>query len=155
MRTILLALTSLSLFCSLGFADQGLVSVQSAHDVKTTADRLENALRAKGMTIFARIDHGESAQEAGKDLRPTELVIFGNPRIGTVLMQCSQSVAIDLPQKALIWKDESGQVWLSYNDPQYLVKRHGIKGCEETAVKITQALRRFAQIATTEQEVSR
>jgi uncharacterized protein (DUF302 family) len=91
----------------------------------------------------------------GKDLRPTELVIFGNPRIGTVLMQCSQSVAIDLPQKALIWKDESGQVWLSYNNPQYLVKRHGIEGCEETVVKITQALRRFAQIATTEQQVSR
>ena len=150
MRTILLALTSLTLFCSLSIAHDGLVNVQSAYDVDTTADRLEQALQAKGMTIFARIDHAKSAQQVEMDLRPTELIIFGNPKVGTLLMQCSQSVAIDLPQKALIWQDESGQVWISYNDPQYLVDRHGIEDCEEAVTKISQALRNFAQAATTE-----
>jgi len=151
MRTILLALTSLTLFCSLSIADDGLVNVQSAYDVDTTADRLEQALQAKGMTIFARIDHAKSAQQVEMDLRPTELVIFGNPKVGTLLMQGSQSVAIDLPQKALIWQDESGQVWLSYNDPQYLVDRHGIEDSEEAVTKISQALRNVSQAATTEQ----
>jgi len=101
------------------------------------------------MRVFIRINHTDGAKKVGKKLRPTEVIIFGNPKVGTPLMQCSQSVAIDLPQKALIWKDEKGQVWLSYNDPKYLAKRHGIKECIEAIKKIENALRNFANAATT------
>jgi uncharacterized protein (DUF302 family) len=135
-------------FAPLTYADSGLISIKSSHDVKTTADRLENALKGKGMTVFIRIDHAAGAQKVGMKLRSTELLIFGNPKVGTPLMQCSQSVAIDLPQKALIWEDEAGQVWLSYNDPKYLVKRHGITGCVEVIKKIEKALGNFAHAAT-------
>ena len=93
-------------------------------------DRLKYRFLEKGMTVFLRINHSEGARRVGMELRPTELVIFGNPKVGAPLMQCSQTVAIDLPQKALIWQDESGQVWLTYNDPPYLAKRHDIDGCK-------------------------
>jgi len=83
-----------------------------------------------------------------KTLRPTELIIFGTPKIGTVLMQCKQSVGIDLPQKALVWEDSTGQVWLSYNDPKYLAERHQISKCGEVIGKIKKALSNFAKAAT-------
>ncbi len=102
------------------------------------------------MTVFIRIDHAEGASKVGRKLRPTELIIFGNPKVGTPLMQCHQSVAIDLPQKALIWEDEKEQVWLSYNDPRYLAKRHNIKKCDEVLNKIANALSSFAKAATAE-----
>ncbi len=102
------------------------------------------------MTVFARINHAEGAEKVGKQLRPTELIIFGNPKVGAPLMQCGQSVAIDLPQKALIWEDEAGQVWLSYNDPKYLAKRHSINDCDEVIKKIETALGNFAKTATTQ-----
>lgn len=130
------------------YADNGLISVKSAHDVKTTADRLESILKQKGMNVFIRINHAQGAQNIGKELRPTELVIFGNPKVGTPLMLCAQSVAIDLPQKALIWQDVEGQVWLSYNDPNYLVQRHQIAGCDEVVTKVVKALGNFAKAAT-------
>lgn len=152
MRTRLCVLAALTLFCSLGYAADGLISLQSDHDVDTTADRLEKILREKGLTIFARIDHAKSAQKAGMELRPTTLVIFGNPKIGTSLMQCQQSIAIDLPQKVLIWKDESGQVWLSFNDPRHLAARHGVENCEKTIAQMSRALRNFAQSATAKQQ---
>lgn len=148
MRQFFYILIVIFCFASLGYADNGLINIKSSHDVKTTADRLENTLREKGMTVFIRIDHAEGAQKVEMNLRPTELLIFGNPKVGTPLMQCSQSVAIDLPQKALIWEDETGQVWLSYNDPQYLVKRHEIAGCIEAIKKIENALSNFAHAAT-------
>jgi len=148
MRQILYTITALFLLASLAYADNGIISVKSSHEVKATADRLENVLKQKGMTVFIRINHAEGAQKVGKKLRPTELVIFGNPKVGTPLMQCSQSTAIDLPQKALIWEDEKGQVWLSYNDPNYLVERHGITGCAEVIKKIENALSNFAKAAT-------
>ena len=129
-------------------AESGLISIKSAHDVKMTADRLENVLKTKGMRVFIRIDHAQGGQTVGKILRPTEVIIFGNPKVGTPLMQCSQSVAIDLPQKALVWEDEAGQVWLSYNDPEYLAKRHKIKGCGEVLNKVAKALNNFAMAAT-------
>jgi uncharacterized protein (DUF302 family) len=135
-------------FASVTYADNGMINIKSSHDVKTTVDRLENILREKGMTVFIRINHAEGAQKVGKRLRPTELIIFGNPKVGTPLMQCGQSVAIDLPQKALIWQDESGQVWLSYNDPKYLASRHSIKECSEVIKKIEKALGNFARMAT-------
>ncbi len=148
MRHLFLALISLLCFVSMAFADNGLISIKSSHDVQRTADRLENTLREKGMTVFIRINHAEGAQKVGKKLRPTELVVFGNPKVGTPLMQCSQSVAIDLPQKALIWEDEAGHVWLSYNDPKYLAKRHGITECVNVIKKIEKALSNFAHAAT-------
>ncbi len=129
--------------------DNGLVTVKSVHSVQQTGDRLESALKGKGMTVFARIDHAQGAKKVDKELRPTQLVIFGNPKAGTPLMQCAQSVAIDLPQKALIWEDKNGGVWLSYNDPQYLVKRHEISGCDKVIANITKALGNFAKQATT------
>lgn len=137
-------------FSSLVMAQEGLVSVKSVHSVSVTADRLENILKNKGMNVFARINHAAGAAKVGKTLRPTELVIFGNPKVGTPLMQCSQSIAIDLPQKALIWEDEAGLVRLSYNNPQYLAKRHGTQGCDEVLKKVTNALGNFAAKATSE-----
>jgi len=129
-------------------ADSGLISVKSARDVGPTADRLETALKQKGMNVFTRINHAQSAQNIGLQLRPTVLIIFGNPKVGTPLMQCRQSAAIDLPQKALIWQDENGTVWLTYNDPDYLVERHQIAGCDEVVKKIKGALGNFAKAAT-------
>lgn len=147
MRILILGLLSIFFFSSLAVADNGLVSVKSNHSVKETADRLENILQTKGMTLFDRIDHGAGAQKVGKELRPTELIIFGNPKVGTPLMQCGQSIAIDLPQKALIWEDEGGQVWFSYNDPAYLAKRHNTKGCREVIQKIQNVLANFSSAA--------
>ena len=82
------------------------------------------------MNVFLRINRTEGARKVDQELRLTEPVIFGNPKVGTPLMQCGQTAAIDLPQKALIWQDENGQVWLTYNDPQYAARRHGIDGCK-------------------------
>jgi uncharacterized protein (DUF302 family) len=103
----------------------GLTSKQSSHGPKETMDRLEAAVRAKGMTVFARIDHAAGAAEAGLPLRPTELLIFGNARGGTPLMQAMQTIGIDLPLKALVWQDASGNTWLSWNEPKWLAQRHG------------------------------
>ena len=121
-------------------AAEGLINVQSAYSVGETADRLESILNDKGMTIFNRIKHSEAAEKVGVDLRETELIIFGNPKVGSHLVKCQQSVAIDLPQKALIWKDTESKVWISYNDPKYIEKRHNISGCDEVITKIEKAL---------------
>lgn len=126
----------------------GLIVVKSNHSVAVTADKLEAALRDKGMTVMKRINHAAGAESAGMTLRPTELVIFGNPKVGTPLMQCAQSVAVDLPQKALIWQDADGQVWLGYNDPAYLRARHAIEGCDAVLAKVGKALSLFADAAT-------
>ncbi|MDX1697407.1 MAG: DUF302 domain-containing protein, partial [Thiohalobacterales bacterium] len=108
----------------------GIINVPSDFGVSETADRLEGVLNEKGMTIFKRVKHSEAAGKVGVDLRATELIIFGNPGVGSPLMKCRQSVAIDLPQKALIWEDAASRVWISYNDPRYLESRHAIDGCE-------------------------
>ena len=150
MRHLILSIIVIFSFSSLAVADNGLVNTKSSHSVSDTADRFEKVLQTKGMTIFTRINHSEGAAKVGTLLRPTELVIFGNPKVGTPLMQCAQTVAIDLPQKALFWEDENGQVWLSYNDPKYLVDRHNIKECDEVVKKISNALSNFAKAATVE-----
>ena len=129
-------------------AADGMITLKSSHSVSATADKLESLLKEKGMTVFNRISHSDGAAGVGLALRPTELVIFGNPKVGTPLMQCAQSVAIDLPQKALIWEDEAGQVWLGYNDPAYLQQRHGIEGCDAALKKVSGALNMFATAAT-------
>lgn len=148
MRTSLLLISGLMAISSLASAADGVVSVPSAHSVKETADRLENVLKKKGMKVFLRINHAAGAASVGKSLRPTELVIFGNPKVGAPLMLCAQSVGIDLPQKALISEDANGKVWFSYNDPSYLQQRHQIKGCEPVLAKVTGALGKFAKAAT-------
>ncbi len=135
---------------SLAYADAGLISVQSAHDVKTTADKLEMVLTEKGMNVFGRVNHAAGAAKAGQELSPTEVVIFGNPKVGTPLMKCGHTVAIDLPQKALIWEDDEGKVWFTYNDPAYLSQRHGLSECGPVLDKVTQALGNFAKAATSE-----
>lgn len=147
MRGLLPSLIAVLFFSSVAVADNGLISLKSSYSVIDTADRLEDILKKKGMTVFIRINHAEGAAKVGKKLRPTELVIFGNPRVGTPLMQCRQSVAIDLPQKALIWEDAKGQVWLSYNDPRYLKKRHNINQCDTVINKIEHALGNFSRAA--------
>ena len=148
MRAIIMAFI-FSLVSALSVsAESGLIHIKSSHDVKNTAQHLEAVLKEKGMIVFLRIDHSEGARKVGKKLRPTELIIFGNPKVGAPLMQCSQTVAIDLPQKALIWQDETGQVWLTYNDPQYLAKRHEIGGCKAVLDKVRNALKNFAKAAT-------
>jgi len=130
------------------FGAEGLIALKSSHSVSATADKLTTLLKDKGMTVMNRISHSDGAASVDLELRATELVIFGNPKVGTPLMQCAQSVAIDLPQKALIWEDESGQVWLGYNDPMYLKQRHGIEGCDAVLGKIAGALDNFATAAT-------
>lgn len=114
----------------------GLVTIPSKHSVKETIDRLEAAAKAKGMTIFARVDHAGGAAVVGMALRPTELIVFGNAKGGTPLMQASQAIGIDLPLKALAWEDAAGKVWLAYNDPAWLAARHGI--AQETAAVTAQ-----------------
>jgi uncharacterized protein (DUF302 family) len=125
---VLAALAVLST-CSVAFAADGLVEVKSPHSVKETVTRLEDIVKQRGLNVFARIDHAAGAKKIGKTLRPTELLIFGNPQGGTPLMECAQSAGIDLPLKALVWEDDSAQVRLGYNDPAYLARRHGIADC--------------------------
>jgi len=126
----------------------GIVLIKSNNSVTTTIDKLETLLKDKGMTVFNRIDHTAGAEKAGLKLRPTELLIFGNPKVGTPLMLCSQSAALDLPQKALAYQDANGQVWLAYNDPVYMAQRHNIQDCDKPVEKVANALAKFASIAT-------
>jgi uncharacterized protein (DUF302 family) len=105
----------------------GLVTLKSAFPVKETVDRLVHGVEAKGLTVFCRIDHAANAVSAGLKLRPTEVLIFGNAKGGTPLMQAVQTIGIDLPLKALAWEDAAGQTWLTYNDPVWLTARHGIE----------------------------
>jgi uncharacterized protein (DUF302 family) len=120
--------------------DAGLVVMASPYSVAETGDRFEALLAERGVTVFARVNHAEGAAAVDLDLRPTEVIIFGNPRVGTPLMQCAQSVAIDLPQKLLIWQNEVGDVYLGYNDPRYLAARHGITGCEGAIARVEEIL---------------
>jgi uncharacterized protein (DUF302 family) len=119
---------------------KGLTSIRSRFGPKETMDRLETEIRAQKMEIFARIDHAAGAAAAGLELRPTELIIFGNARGGTPLMQSVQTVGIDLPLKALVWEDASGTTWLSYNEPSWLAQRHNIPNAEPVVSKMSATL---------------
>jgi uncharacterized protein (DUF302 family) len=136
------------LLISSSVAAEGTVQVKSQHSVAVTADKLETVLKNKGMTVFNRIDHSAGAAGVDIELRPTELIIFGNPKVGSPLMLCAQAAAIDLPQKALIHEDEKGDVWLTYNDPAYLKGRHNIEGCDQALQKVSGALAKFSKVAT-------
>ena len=129
-------------------AADGMIAIKSAHSVKDTITKFETLAKERGLHIFARIDHAAGAQKIGKTLRPTELLIFGNPQGGTPLMECAQTAGIDLPLKALAWQDASGQVWLGYNDPQFLAVRHGAKDCGPVAAGLRNALDGLAGAAT-------
>jgi uncharacterized protein (DUF302 family) len=107
-------------------AVDGLITLRSSYTPKETMNRLEIEVKAKGLTVFARIDHAAGAAEVGLPLRPTELLILGNAKGGTPLMQSVQTIGIDLPLKALVWQDAWGNTWLSYNDPNWLAKRHAL-----------------------------
>jgi len=107
-------------------ANSTLLTKPSKYSVPETIDRIERAVTAKGMQIFARIDHGGEAKKAGLAMRPTELLIFGNPKGGTALMVARPTAAIDLPMKALAWEDADGKVWLTYNSPELLQERHSV-----------------------------
>ena len=121
-------------------AEKGLVTMQSNHSVQDTADKLVSIIESKGMKVFARVDHQKNAQGVDLALRPTQVIMFGNPKAGTPLMNCEQTVAIDLPQKILISEDADKKVWLSYNNPEYLKTRHNIKGCDTVIDNISKAL---------------
>jgi len=129
-------------------APDGLTTLRSSYGPKDTMTRLEAEVKARGMTVFARIDHAAGAAGAGLSLRPTELLIFGNAKAGTPLMQTVQTTGIDLPLKALVWEDASGATWLSYNDPAWLAQRHGVAGETETVIgMMSKALDAVAQAA--------
>ena len=115
-------------------AADGLTTLRSSHGPGDTMNRLEAEVKARGMTVFARFDHAAGATDAGLSLRPTEVLIFGNAKGGTPLMQSVQTIGIDLPLKALVWQDTSGATWLSYNDPVWLAQRHGLAGETSTAI---------------------
>jgi uncharacterized protein (DUF302 family) len=148
MRKPVVALAFLGLVAAAANAGEGMISVKSAHDVPTTADKLVAVLEERGMTVFARVDHAAGAKKVDMTMEPTELVIFGNPKLGTVLMKCAPSVAIDLPLKALIWEDSDGQTWLGYNDPAYLAARHKLEGCDKALEKVGKGVAGFAKAAT-------
>ena len=113
----------------------GLITLSSRYPASDTVERLLAALAKRSMTVFARIDHAAGAASAGLSLRPTEVVLFGNPKGGTALMQDRQSAGIDLPLKALVWEDADGKVWLSYNDPTWIAQRHGLGAASAGAVE--------------------
>src|SRR6478609_7968635 len=149
-RTVFVLTAAMCLWGVQAMAAEGLTTVKSGYDPKETMDRLEADVRAKGLTVFARIDHTAGATAVGLTLRPTELMVFGNARGGTPLMQAAQTIGIDLSLKALVWQDASGDTWLSYNDPSWLAKRHGL-GAEVEPANSTMAatLSGIAKTATT------
>jgi uncharacterized protein (DUF302 family) len=134
-------------------AAQGLTTIKSSHGPQETMNRLDAAVKAKGMTVFARIDHSAGASAVGLSLKPTEVLIFGNAKGGTPLMQSAQTIGIDLPLKALVWQDASGDTWLSYNDPAWLAKRHGLDGTEAPIGNLTATLDAVAKVAAVGGEI--
>ena len=127
---------------------EGLIMMKSQYSVQTTLDRLSAAVEAKGLRIFARIDHSANAAGVGAELRPAQVLIFGNPKLGTPLMQGNPSVAIDLPQRVLAYRDGKDTVWLAYTDPAHLADRHDITDQDARLDRIGKALHALAREAT-------
>jgi len=127
---------------------EGLTSIPGSLGPKETMDRLEAEIRTKGLTVFSRIDHAAGAAEVGLRLAPTNLIIFGNARGGTPLMQSAQTVGIDLPLKILVWQDAANNTWLSYNEPRWIGQRHGVAGVESTIDKMADLLAAIAREAS-------
>lgn len=146
MRTMMVAL--LSLFSGFAVATQGLERIASPHDVAMTIEKLEAVVTAKGFRIFARVDHDAGAKTVDMALRPTKLLIFGNPKGGTLLMQENQTVGIDLPLKYLVWQDADGKVWVGWNSPAFLQERHQLPAQLPVLGKMTKGLAGMAKAAT-------
>lgn len=147
MKKIILFITILFFTFTAVQAAEGLISKTSNHGVKETMDTLETIIRDKGFNVAARVNHAVAAKQSGAILRPTEVLIFGNPKLGTLLMQSNQTIGIDLPLKVLIWEDDKGIVTLEYNDPAWLAKRHGISDREKAFAKMAAALAAFSDAA--------
>ena len=126
---------------------EGLTSIRSSFDLKETIDRLEAEIRGQGLTIFERIDHAAGAAEVGLTLRPTELIIFGNARGGTPLMQSVQTIGIDLPLKALVWEHAAGKTWISYDEPKWIAQLHGIADAESVVAEMADLLHAISTAA--------
>lgn len=145
-----LAILAVGLFCHATYAADadGVVNVKSKFSVTHTADRFIGIAKKKGMSIMAHVKHSKGAKNVGIDIKPTELIIFGNPKVGSPLMACKRSIAIDLPQKMLVWEDLAGQVWLTYNDPVYIADRHKLSNeCRGGLKKIANALDKLSHKA--------
>jgi len=128
-------------------ADADLVTLPSAHSAAATVERLKSLVNQKMIQVFADIDHAAAAQTAGLALRPTRLLIFGNPKAGTSLMQSRQTIGLDLPLRVLVWEDEGGKVWLAYHRPEHLAERHGVVGQEEAVKALAAGLAALAHAA--------
>jgi uncharacterized protein (DUF302 family) len=137
-------LLAVACWAGAAFAADGLIVKRSSYSEPETMDRFVTVATNAGMKIFARIDHAAGAQQVGRSLRPTEVLIFGNPKGGTPFLECSQTVGIDLPMKLLVWTDESNQVWIGYNDPAWVGRRHGAESCPAIG-PLSQALAKLVE----------
>lgn len=129
-------------------AAEGLIQKASAHSTDQTVERLKGILEKKGIRVFAHVNHQKNAQTVNLELNNIQLIIFGNPLLGTPLMQANPTIGIDLPMKVLVWEDAQGKVWLAYNDPSYLVGRHGIDNRQAIVDKMEKALKNMTNAAT-------
>ncbi len=143
-KMITTAIGALAMSTGLAGAADGLLTVPSTHSVEATVDRLEKGLEAAGFKIFARVDHGAGAKSVDMPLAPSELLIFGKPDIGTLLMQSQATVGIELPLKYLVWQDDAGDVTVGWNDPAWITARHGIDDRAPVVQKMQGALKKFA-----------
>jgi len=141
---ILMLVTALSPL----LAAEGLIKKPSAHGVEETVSRVKVLLEKKGIRIFAHVNHQRNAQSVPLELGEVQLLVFGNPKLGTPLMQSNPTVGIDLPMKILVWEDADGKVWIAYNDPAYLAHRHGIMNRQEIVKKMSTALNNIVTVAT-------
>lgn len=152
MKSLLITVLSGAMLIQSAFADEsdGYIKKQSAHSVSVTLDRLEGILNEKGLTVFARIDHAEGAMKAGMEIPAEQLLLFGNPKMGTPLMMTNPVAGIDLPMKALAYEDADGAVWLVYADPASISERHSLSEKAEIITKMTGALDNFTNAAIAE-----
>lgn len=146
MRSLIAMLIAVALSSTVVAADE-LATRPSKHSVKETLDRLTAALKEKGITPAARIDHAGAAKAAGLALKPTEVLLFGNPKLGTPLMQANRHIAIDLPMRVLAWEDDAGKVWIAYTRPETLKSRYKIQGQEQAWKAMSGALENFTRAA--------
>ena len=147
MRMLLAGLALFFAFATAAQADGHIVVKQSNHSVAKTLDRLAEILKSKGATVFARVDHAAGAKKIGTDMKPTQLLIFGNPKLGTPLMQAERKIGLDLPMKALAWEDDAGKVWLAYGAPADLKTRYQVLGQDKVFGKMTGVLGKLTDAA--------
>ncbi|MCP3851970.1 MAG: DUF302 domain-containing protein [Gammaproteobacteria bacterium] len=148
MSFFLFFLVTTSSFADNQTTENGLIIKSSDYDVAQTLDRFETIVKKKGITVFVRVNHAQGAKSVDVEMAPSEVLIFGNPKLGSPLMLSKPTAAIDLPLKAIAWEDKEGKVWLAYNTPAYIAKRHGITDKQVVIKKMTGALNKFSDYAT-------